>query len=135
MLIGERVRLDGSQAPLELVAGPGGTLEVGERTFINFGTSIVAHQHIEIGRYCLIGPFCSLTDNSYHRLEPERRYETPPSAPILIADNVWLGIRTMVMPGVTIGADSVVGAGSVVTHDIPPRSLAAGVPARVIRSL
>jgi len=135
MIFGERVRLDGSQAPLELVAGPGGTLEVGERTFINFGTSIVAHQHIRIGRHCLIGPFCNLTDNSYHRLEPERRYETPPSAPILIGDNVWLGIRTMVLPGVTIGADSVVGAGSVVTHDIPPRSLAAGVPARVIRSL
>jgi maltose O-acetyltransferase len=135
MLIGERVRLDGSQAPLELVAGTDGTLEIGEGTFINFGTSIVAHEHITIGALCLIGPFCSVMDNSYHRLEPERRYETPASDPVVIGNNVWLGIRTIVLPGVTIGDDAVIGAGSVVSRDVPPRTLAAGVPARVIRSL
>jgi acetyltransferase-like isoleucine patch superfamily enzyme len=135
MVVGERVRLDGSQAALELVAGTGGTLEIGHGTFINFGTSIVASQDIKVGAHCLIGPYCSLMDNSYHRLEPERRYEVPPSAPVLIGDNVWLGIRTIVLPGVTIGNDSVVGAGSVVSHDIPPRTLAGGVPARVIRTL
>ena len=135
MVIGERVRLDGSQAPLELVAAGGATLEIGERTFINFGTSIVANQHVTLGERCLIGPHCSVMDNSYHRLEPERRYESPPSDPVVIGNNVWLGIRTIVLPGVTIGDDSVVAAGSVVSHDIPPRTLAGGVPAKFIRSL
>jgi maltose O-acetyltransferase len=135
MLIGERVRLDGSQAPLEIIATSGGTLEIGERTFVNFGASIVAHEHITIGALCLIGPYCSVMDNSYHRLEPDRRYEAPPSEPVVIGDNVWLGLRTIVLPGVTIGDDAVIGAGSVVSHDVPPGVLAGGVPARVIRSL
>jgi maltose O-acetyltransferase len=76
-----------------------------------------------------------LMDNAFHRLEPERRNEVPPSAPIVIGNNVWLGARTIVLPGVTIGHDSVIGAGSVVTRDVPPRTLSAGVPARPIKNL
>jgi acetyltransferase-like isoleucine patch superfamily enzyme len=135
MVIGERVRLSGTQAPLELVAAAGGVLEIGERTFINFGTSIVANERITVGARCQIGPFCMLMDNSYHRLEPERRDETPPSAPVAIGDNVWLGARTIVLPGVTIGDDAVIGAGSVVTRDVPARTFAAGAPARVVKHL
>ena len=135
MTIGERVRLGSAAAPIELVSGPGAHLEIGERTFINYGTSIGATLHIRIGVDCQIGPYCMLMDNAYHRLEPERRNEVPPSAPIVIGDNVWLGARTIVLPGVTIGDHSVICAGSVVTRDIPPRTLAAGVPARVIKDL
>jgi maltose O-acetyltransferase len=74
-------------------------------------------------------------DNDFHRLEPERRNERPESKPIVLEDNVWLGGRVIVLAGVTIGEDSVIGAGSVVTSDIPPKVIAAGVPARVIRGL
>jgi maltose O-acetyltransferase len=74
-------------------------------------------------------------DNDFHRLEPERRDERPLSAPIILEENVWLGARVIVLRGVTIGAGSAIGAGSVVTRDIPPRSLAVGAPAKVIRSL
>ena len=74
-------------------------------------------------------------DNDFHRIEPERRLERPESRPITIDDNVWIGARVIVLAGVTIGADSCIGAGSVVIDDIPPRSLAVGVPARVIREL
>jgi maltose O-acetyltransferase len=77
----------------------------------------------------------TITDNNFHRLEPEHRDEIPESAPVIIEENVWLGGRVIVLPGVTIGAGSAVGAGSVVTHNIPPRSLAVGVPARVIKNL
>ena len=76
-----------------------------------------------------------MLDNDFHRVEPERRLERPPSKPIIVEDNVWIGARVIVMAGVTVGEDSCVGAGSVVTSDVPPRTLAAGVPARVIREL
>jgi maltose O-acetyltransferase len=76
-----------------------------------------------------------MMDNDFHRLEPERRDEIPPSAPIVLEEGVWLGVRVIVLRGVTIGAGSVVGAGSIVVRDVPPRSLAAGAPAKVIRTL
>jgi maltose O-acetyltransferase len=74
-------------------------------------------------------------DNDFHCLEPERRLERPKSRPIVIGDNVWIGARVIVLGGVTIGDDSCIGAGSLVIDDVPPRTLAAGVPARVIRDL
>jgi maltose O-acetyltransferase len=76
-----------------------------------------------------------IMDNNFHRLEPERRLETPPSAPVHLGENVWLGGRVIVLPGVTIGDHSVVAAGSVVTHDVPERTIVAGVPARIVRTL
>ncbi len=76
-----------------------------------------------------------LMDNAYHTIDPCRRNEVPPTRPIVIGDEVWLGARVIVLPGATIGSQSVIGAGSVVSGDVPPRSLAAGVPCKVIRSI
>jgi maltose O-acetyltransferase len=121
-------------ATLELVAD-GGRLEIGARTFVNYGCSIAATQLVRIGQDCKIGKHSILIDNNFHCVEPERRNERPPSAPVILENNVWLGARVIVLPGVTIGADSVVGAGSVVTRSLPPRSLAVGLPARVVRQL
>jgi len=134
LVIKDRVRLVSTVATLELVVEDG-ALEIGEGTFINYGCSIGATELVRIGANCSIGTYAILMDNDYHRLEPERRYERPESAPIILQDNVWLGARVIVLRGVTIGAGSAIGAGSVVTHDIPPRSLAVGVPAKVIRQL
>lgn len=133
ILIGNRVCLVSTVATLELVSEPGGTLEIGESTFINYGCSIAATRLVSIGPRCNIGPYTVIMDNDYHRLEPERRNERPESAPIVLEENAWLGTRVIVLRGVTIGTNSVIGAGSVVTHDIPPRSLAVGVPAKVIK--
>jgi maltose O-acetyltransferase len=135
MVIGERVQLVSTIATLELVADRGGLLEIGPRTLVNFGCSLVATDHVSIGAHCHIGPYTMMLDNDFHRVEPERRLERPPSKPITVEDNVWIGARVIVMAGVTIGKDACVGAGSVVTHDVPPRTLAAGVPAKVIREL
>lgn len=134
LLIADRVRLISTTATLEL-AVRGGILEIQEGTYINYGCSIAAMKLVRIGAHCLLGTHVMITDNQFHRLEPERRFELPESAPVILEDNVWLGGRVIVLPGVTIGKDSVIGAGSVVTHDIPPGCIAAGCPAKVIRGL
>jgi acetyltransferase-like isoleucine patch superfamily enzyme len=135
MVIGSRVQLVSTPARLELVAMEGGSLEIGERSLVNYGGSIAAARLVRIGARCLIGTHTIIMDNDFHRLEPERRLESPEPKPIVIGDNVWIGARVIVLGGVSIGSDSCIAAGSVVTDDVPPRSLAAGVPARVVRSL
>jgi maltose O-acetyltransferase len=135
MRIADRVQIYSTLARSEFVAGSGATLEIGSRTLVNFGTSVVATGRVSIGAHCHIGPHCMIMDNPFHELDPDRRLEVPQPRPIVIEDNVWLGARVIVMPGVTIGRDSVVGAGGVVTKDVPPRTLVAGVPAREVRRL
>ena len=133
--IGDRVRMCSEPIPTELGVGEGATLEIGSQTFINYGCSIASMLLVKIGAHCNIGSHVIIMDNDFHRLEPERRNEMPESAPIILEDNVWIGVRTVILRGVTIGAGSVVAAGSVVTKDVPARSLAGGVPAKIIRSL
>lgn len=133
--IEDRVQLVSTVVPLEIHAGPDGTLEIGERTYINYGCSISASKHIKIGANCSIGTYCMLMDNDFHHIDPERRNERPESKPIILEDNVWLGGRVIVLRGVTIGKDSVIAAGSVVSKDIPSGVIAGGVPAKVIRPI
>ena len=135
MRVGERTKLVSTVATLELVAGEGGVLDIGERGFINFGCSIVAMSRVTIGARVLIGPHCMIMDTAFHNIEPDRRLDPVEPEPITIGENVWLGARVIVLPGVTIGDDSVIGIGSVVTQDIPPGSVAVGVPARVVRTV
>lgn len=135
LLIGNRVRFYSTIATLEVDVGAGGLLEIGDNVLVNYGSSIGATKLVRIGNGCNIGTHVMLIDNSFHQLEPERRNEVPEPAPVILEDNVWLAARTIVLPGVTIGRNSVIGAGSVVTRDIPANVLAAGVPAKVIRPL
>ncbi len=108
---------------------------IGARTFINFGLVALDVARIDIGDDVQIGPRVQLLTPT-HPLEPEaRRAKWEAAAPITIGDNVWLGGGVIVCPGVTVGTDTVVGAGSVVTRDLPSGVLAAGAPARVVRSL
>ncbi len=108
---------------------------IGARTFANFGLILLDVATISIGDDVQIGPNVQLL-TATHPLEPgARRDKWEAAEPITIGDNVWLGGGVIVCPGVTIGADTVVGAGSVVTGDLPPRVLAVGSPARVIREL
>lgn len=132
LIIGNHVRMHSTIVPVELAALDGGTLEIGDRTFINYGVSISAHEHVRIGKQCLIGTYVNIMDNAWHDIVDRSR--TPPSQPVLLEDNVWLGNRVIVLPGVTIGHDAVIGAGSIVTRDIPPRSVAVGNPAHVVKT-
>jgi len=135
LVVHDRVQLVSTVATLELMVERGASLEIGERSLVNFGTSIVAFQSITIGANALIGTHCMIMDTPFHELDPDRRLDRPPPRPISIGENVWLGTRVIVMPGVTIGNDCAIGAGSIVTHDIPSRTLAIGSPARVVREL
>lgn len=131
MTIGNSVRLVSTVAKLELVSLPTGHLEIGNNVFINYGSSLVSSAHVRIGNDCLIGTHVMVMDCDFHRVE-DKAWDTT-GEPIVIEDRVWLGNRSMVLKGVRIGHDAVVAAGSVVTQDVEPRTLVAGVPARLIR--
>jgi maltose O-acetyltransferase len=110
-------------------------IHVGERVFANFGLVCLDVARITIGDDTRIGPGVQLLTPT-HPLEPgSRRAGWESAEPITIGRNVWLGGAVVVCPGVTVGDDTVVGAGSVVIHDLPSGVLAVGNPARVVRSL
>ncbi len=108
---------------------------VGARTFANFGLVSLDVATVTIGDDVQIGPNVQLLTPT-HPVEPgPRRDKWESASPIVIGDNVWLGGGVIVCPGVTIGANTVVGAGAVVTRDLPANVVAVGNPARVIREL
>jgi maltose O-acetyltransferase len=108
---------------------------IGAGTFVNSGAVILDVGRVTIGADVQIGPNVQLLTPT-HPLEPElRRTGAEAAEPITIGDNVWLGGGVIVCPGVAIGADTVVGAGAIVTRDLPRGVLAVGNPARVIRQL
>ena len=131
MTIGDRVRLVSTVAQLELVTIAGGHLEIGNNVFINYGSSLVASAHVRIGDDCLIGTHVMVMDCDFHRIE-DKAWDTT-GEPIVIEDRAWLGNRSMVLKGVRVGHDAVVAAGSVVTKDVEPRTVVAGVPAIVVK--
>ncbi len=100
------------------------------------GATLVAANHIEIGDRVLVGANATIVDTDFHPLEAERRradIHAGESAPVFIEDDVFIGMNVLVLKGVRLGRGCVIGAGSVVTHDVPAGMLAAGNPAKVIR--
>jgi acetyltransferase-like isoleucine patch superfamily enzyme len=131
IIIGDRVWIDSTAVRCELVTQlPEAVLEIGDRTTINYGTSISAHMCVKIGADCRIGPYTNIIDNNFHDIL--NRSATPPSRPVLIGTNVWIAGRAVIIPGVTIGDDSVIGVGAVVMEDVPERSVVMGNPAKVL---
>lgn len=133
--IGDRVRFDSRVAAIEIGTARRGHLTIGDNTYINYGTSIAAAERVSVGKDCLIGTHVMIVDNDFHRLEPDRRLEHPDSAPTILEDNVWVGGHSLVLKGVTIGENSVIAAGSVVTRDVPPNVVYGGNPAKHLRDL
>lgn len=116
-------------------AKPGlGHLSIGDYAVINAGARIASTCGIDIGRNALFATNVYITDGDSHGYY-DRVYDHGKYAPVKIEDNVWLGEQVIVCKGVTIGKNSVVGAGSVVVRDIPSHCVAAGNPARPIREL
>ena len=113
----------------------GYNIEIGENFYTNHNVVILDGARVTFGDNVFIAPNCGFY-TAGHPIDSERRNVGLEYAyPITVGDNVWFGAGVHVMPGVTIGNDVVIAAGSVVTKDIPPNCLAAGVPARVIRNL
>lgn len=130
--VGKRFVIRGRVAPCELSADADGQLLIGDRVFINHGVVIAARESIEIGDDSLIGDFSAIYDCNWHELDPSHP-DKP--RPVTIGKNVWLGNGVLVLPGSTIGDHTVVAARSVVKGTLPPRVLAAGNPAVVVRQL
>lgn len=130
--IGRRFVIRGRIAPCELSAGINALLLIGERVFLNQGVVIAATELIEIGDDTHIGDFSAIYDSNFHQIDPAHP-DKP--RPVTIGKNVWLGNGVLVLPGSRIGDHTVVAAKSVVKGSLPPRVLAAGNPAVVVRQL
>ncbi len=128
--------------------GENGHCTIGDFTLLN-GALIMAEEKIEIGSYCLVSWNVGIADSDFHPLEPAQRlidaqalapyFNDRPArpklktAPVKIADNVWIGMNAVILKGVTIGENSVVAAGSVVTKIVEPNTVVAGNPALVVK--
>jgi acetyltransferase-like isoleucine patch superfamily enzyme len=114
---------------------PGAVIRIGAGTGIA-GSCITAHNSVTIGKRCLIAANCQIMDSNAHDLSfpnvEDRFHSIGASLPVVIEDDVWIGINTVVLPGVRIGRGSVIGANSVVSANIPPMVVARGNPAEVV---
>jgi len=133
-------RADSNQAglphPTILAAlEPGSTIAIGSGTGIS-GASIVARSSVIIGNRVLIGAGACVWDTDFHPLDPEERHvhatRGAASAPVRIEDEVFIGARSLILKGVTLGSQAVIGAGAVVTKQVDPGAIVAGNPARVV---
>jgi acetyltransferase-like isoleucine patch superfamily enzyme len=115
-------------------ADHGLNITVGRTVFIGYQCAFTGPAEITIADQVMIAHKVNLV-TAGHPVEPAKRRSHITAAPITIETNVWIGAAATILPGVTIGADAVVAAGAVVTHDVLPATLVAGVPAKVIRNL
>jgi acetyltransferase-like isoleucine patch superfamily enzyme len=132
-LIGKKVDESFLLIPPFFTAG-GNEIRVGKNVFINQNCTFYDLGGLDIGDDVMIGPNVSLITAS-HPLAPSERRSTTIGRPIVIERGVWIAAGASIIGGVTVGENSVVAAGSVVTRDVPPNTLVGGNPARVIRSI
>ena len=131
IVIGNDFNLSSRIVRSELATGHKGAIEIGDDVSINFGALISSQHLVKIGSNVRVGPYSIITDSDFHTIG--KPYLAPTGVPTIIEDRVWLGARVTVLKGSKIGKGSVISAGSVVTGEIPPNVIAAGVPARVVR--
>lgn len=131
--IGEHSVLRSINVPIELATERGARLLIGPDCFLNYGISIGCTHSIRIGARCRLGPYVMLIDSEFHDLLD--RAKRPQAAPVEIGDDVWIGAKASVLPGVTIGRGAVVGTSAVVTKNVAPFTVVAGVPAKVVKHL
>ena len=145
VVIGDHVSL---YAGCSFAVGPNGQCTIGDFTLLN-GALVMAEEKIEIGSHCLVSWNVGIADSDFHPLEPAQRLidaqalapyfkDRPPrpklkTAPVIIGNNVWIGMNATILKGVTIGENSVVAAGSVVTKSVPPNTVVAGNPAQIVK--
>lgn len=137
-------------AGVSFAIGENGSCRVGDFTLLN-GALIMADERIEIGAHCLISWNVGIADSDFHPIDAaQRRIDTmalapfyknrpprPPlrTAPVIISDNVWIGMNAIVLKGVTIGENAVIAAGAVVSKDVPANVVVAGNPAIIVKEL
>lgn len=130
--IGNYFSIRSKPLPVLINVFEGAELIIGDNVFLNYGVDIGCTQQITIGNNVMIGDLTNIIDSNFH---PVDSCDAVSGGKIVIKDNVWIGNHCIILPGVCIGYNSVVAAGSVVTHDVLDNVLVAGVPAKVIRDL
>lgn len=139
--IGDDVRIGGRNTWIVgFKVSTGAELVIGDRVTIGYQALISAATSVRIGADTMLAGNVQIYDNPSHPLEPARRRRHEPfdiaeAHPVIVGENVWLGNRCTILRGVTIGDNSIVATGAVVTKSLPPNSLAAGNPARIIKTL
>lgn len=108
---------------------------IGDHTYLNYMCTIIDNNQVRIGNYVMIGPMVQLLTAAHPLQAKERIQGWEITKPILIEDNVWIGGGAIILPGVTIGLNAVVGAGAVVTRSVPANTVVVGNPARVIKEI
>tara|TARA_B100000579_G_scaffold246109_1_gene202066 strand:+ start:946 stop:1548 length:603 start_codon:yes stop_codon:yes gene_type:complete len=111
-----------------------GEIILGKHILISPGTSIRSAKKIKIGQSTMIASDVTITDSDWHGIYDRTDYVASPKE-VLIEDNVWIGEKSIILKGTKIGANSIIGAGSVVSGEVPPNTIYAGNPAREIRKL
>lgn len=115
-------------------------LSIGHDSFIAHGSQFRIASNVSIGSYCYLAGNCFVYDVDGHPVDSEKRRENvsvgeESISPVIIEDDVWIGVNVIILKGVRIGSRSIIGAGTIVSKDIPPDSIAVGNPVRIIRSL
>jgi acetyltransferase-like isoleucine patch superfamily enzyme len=121
-----------------ITAPPPARIRIGAGTFLNLGVMIAAAELVEIGDHCMFANGCFITDANHRFDDPDKPVTWQgftSKGPTRVGDNVWCGAHVVITSGVTIGERCVIGANSVVTTDLAPFSIAAGSPARVLRTI
>jgi len=131
--IGDRVRIWSNIAKSKIFVRKGGTLVIGTNSRLN-GVHLGVSNKVIIGNNVRIAAYTIIFDSDYHQVTDHFSEEGKTGA-VIIKDNVWIATRCMILKGVTIGENSVVAAGAVVTKNVPPNCVVAGMPAKVIRRL
>lgn len=129
---GDRFTVLGDPAAVRISVEDGARLTIGDHVAVNCGVTIDVRYDVRIGSKVMIATNVTILDDNRHQVEPGAPLY---NGPTIIEDNVWIAGNCTILPGVTIGAGSVIAGHSVVTRDIPPNSLAGGSPAEVIKSL
>jgi acetyltransferase-like isoleucine patch superfamily enzyme len=132
MIFGDEVRVWSPIVRAQLYTGKKGKLIVGRNARLN-GVHIDARELVQIGENVRIAPYTIILDSDFH--DTKDHFSDGASSPVIIERDVWIATRATILKGVTIGHGSVIAAGSVVTKSIPPKSVAGGVPARVLKKI
>jgi maltose O-acetyltransferase len=132
ILIGANCSFRSFRLPQHITVYKNASLEIGYNAFLNDGVNICATQSIRIGHHAKVGDMTYIYDTDFHEISPDAPIK---HAPVYIGNNVWIGAKSIILPGAVIGDHSVIAAGSIVTGEIPAKSLAAGSPARVVKTL
>ncbi|PLT32845.1 sugar O-acetyltransferase [Bacillus sp. V5-8f] len=112
----------------------GYNIHVGDNFYAGYNCTILDMAEVRIGDNCMIGPNVGLY-TAGHSIEPKDRHKSGYAIPIKIGNDVWIGGSCVILPGITIGDNSIIAAGSVVTKDVPTNSIVAGNPAKILKNI